>query len=113
MIIELSWVWGNRHLEGTNKTLCASGARRKEQCPHKTLSQTYECVGVSGGGLGQQFGLRPNNREGTEPHTSTENWIKDLLSMPPPSRTKPTFPSFSHQEASISLLSLFIREQTE
>ena len=28
-----------------------------------------------------------NNREGTQPHPSTENWIKDLLSMAPPIRT--------------------------
>ena len=27
---ELTQDWGNRHLEGTNKTLCASGPRRKE-----------------------------------------------------------------------------------
>ena len=29
---------GNRLLEGTNKTLCTTGARRKEQWPHKRLS---------------------------------------------------------------------------
>ena len=29
------------------------------------------------------FGLRSNNREGTQSHPSTENWIKDLLSMAP------------------------------
>ena len=33
-----------------------------------------------------------NNREGTQPHPSTENWIKDLLSMAPPIRTRPSFP---------------------
>ena len=27
-----------------------------------------------------QMVLRPNYREGTEPHPSAENWIKDLLS---------------------------------
>ena len=32
---------------------------------------------VSGGSVGQHFGLRPNNREGTQPPPSTENWIKD------------------------------------
>ena len=36
--------------------------------------------------------LRSNNREGTQPHPSTENWIKDLLSMTPPIRTRPSFP---------------------
>ena len=35
-----------------------------------------------------QFVLRSNR----EPHPSTENWIKDLLSMAPPIRTRPRFP---------------------
>ena len=33
-----------------------------------------------------------NNREGTQPHTSTENWIKDVLNMAPHIRTRPNFP---------------------
>ena len=33
-----------------------------------------------------------NSREGTQPHPSTENWIKVLLSMAPPIRTRPSFP---------------------
>ena len=60
-----------------------------------------------------------NNREGTQLHPSTENWIKDLLSMAPPMRTRlflfsvsPSV-SLSHQEASISLLSFSIRRQTD
>ena len=32
-----------------------------------------------------------NDREGTQPHLSTENWIKDLLNMAPPI-TRPSFP---------------------
>ena len=36
-----------------------------------------------------------NNREGTQPYPSTENWIKDLLSMALPIRTRPSFPSVS------------------
>ena len=32
------------------------------------------------------------SREGTQLHPSTENWIKDLLSMAPPIRTRPSFP---------------------
>ena len=31
LITELTQDWGNRLWEGTNKTLCAPGARRKEQ----------------------------------------------------------------------------------
>ena len=58
--------------------------------------------------------LRSNNREGTQPHPPTENWIKDLLSMALPIRTRPSFfLSLAHQEASISLLSLSLGGQTE
>ena len=52
---------------------------------------------------------------GEEFYPSTENWIKDLLSMAPPIRARPDSPTVSpsHQEASTSLLSLSIRGQTE
>ena len=33
-----------------------------------------------------------NSREGTQLHPSTENWIKDLLSVALPIRTRPSFP---------------------
>ena len=33
-----------------------------------------------------------DNRKGTQLHPSTENWIKDLLSMALPTRTRPSFP---------------------
>ena len=36
-----------RCLEGSNKTLCTPGPRRKEQWPHKRLSQTYLWVSRS------------------------------------------------------------------
>ena len=36
--------------------------------------------------------LRSNNREGTQPCQSKENWIKDLMSMAPAIRTIPSFP---------------------
>jgi len=36
-----------------------------------------------------------NSREGTLLHPSIENWIKDLLSMIPPIRTRPSL-SLSH-----------------
>ena len=42
---ELTQDWGNRLLEGTNRTLCAPLPRRKEQRPHKRLTET--CPGVS------------------------------------------------------------------
>ena len=31
-------------------------------------------------------------QKGTQPHPSTENWIKDLLSIALPVRTRPSFP---------------------
>ena len=45
LITELTQDWGNRLLESTHRTLCALGPRRKEQWPHKRLSQT--CLWVS------------------------------------------------------------------
>ena len=55
------------------------------------------------------------NREGVQPYTSAENWIKDLLSLTLPTRADPVFPtaSPSHQEAYTSLLSSSIIGQTE
>ena len=56
-----------------------------------------------------QFGLRSSNREGTQPHLSIENWIKDLQSMALPIRTRPSFllsqslPSGSFQKPLILL----------
>ena len=47
LITELPQDWGNRLLEGTNKTLCAPGPRTKEQWPHKRLSQTCLWVAMS------------------------------------------------------------------
>ena len=55
-----------------------------------------------------------NSREGTRLHPSTENWIKDLLSMALPIRTRPSFPlNLSQQEASICFLFFSIRGQKE
>ena len=44
-LLELTQDWGNRLLECTDKTLHAPGPQRKEQGPHKGLTQT--CPGVS------------------------------------------------------------------
>ena len=38
MITEFPQDWGNRIVEGINKTFCTPGAKRKEQCPQKTES---------------------------------------------------------------------------
>ena len=54
------------------------------------------------------------NREGKQPHPSTEHWIKDLLSKAPPIRTRSSFPlSQSLPLGSLSLLSFSIRGQTD
>ena len=112
----------------TNKTLCTSGLRKKEQWPHKRLSlwvssslrqrrgSTVACCEVSGteynspGSLGacwhNSFWRRTaiaaitptivwpqaKLQGGEESYPSTENWIKDLLSMAPPIRARPRFP---------------------
>ena len=62
-----------------------------------------------------KFGLRSNNREGTQPRPSTENWIKNLLSMVRLIRTRSSFRlSQSIPWGSfLSLLSFSIRGQTE
>ena len=39
-----------------------------------------------------QFDLRPNYREGTQPHLSGENCIKDLLSIAPSTTARPFTP---------------------
>ena len=36
--------------------------------------------------------MRPNYREGIQPHPSIENWIKDLLSKALPIRPRPRLP---------------------
>ena len=121
---ELTQDWGNRLLEGTDKTLCTPRPRRKKQWPHKRLTQTCSlvfrslwwrhgsvvaccraggidcgsaCRGPFEGGhhylLYLHHSLVPgHNREGTQPRPSTENWMKDLLSMALPIRTWPSCP---------------------
>ena len=120
MIRELTQDWGNRLLEKTAVTpqetdpdlpvsVQESPQRRGSAVTTAGSGALREavCMGPSKGGghylLYLQFGLRSNNREGTQPHPSVENWIKDLLSMAPSIRTRP---SFLHQEVPINLLSL-------
>ena len=56
MITELTQDWGNRLLEGTNKTLDAPGPRKKEQGPMRDSPRlARECPGVSGGGVGRRW----------------------------------------------------------
>ena len=111
-------------LEGTSKTLCAPGSRRKEQWPHKRLTQTclwasrslwqrhgsaVPCCRVRGNEWGSactgplkevtiifitttMFWSQVKQQGGNTAPPITENWIKDLLSMALPIRTRPNFP---------------------
>ena len=125
MIIDIPQDRGNRLLEGTNKALCSPGPSRREQWPHRRLTDlpgsiweplAEVWVGSQGHGLQQSWQLwhagtshfemaitavtptivwpQVSYREGTEPHPSAENLIKDLLSIPPPPhiRTRPSLP---------------------
>ena len=111
---------GNRLLEGTNKILCTPGPRRKEQWPHKRLTQTcpwvsrslqwrrgsvVACCRVGGtecsmrhfnGGRHYLYYFHHSLASGqiTGREYSPAHWqkIKDLLSMAPPIRTRPSFP---------------------
>ena len=74
------------------------------------------CAGPSEGGLHYLHHLHHSLASGQatgreQLHPSTENWIRDLLSMARPSEQDPVSlsVSLSHQEASITLLSLSIR----
>ena len=51
--------------------------------------------------IGHQGSTQVNKREGAQLHPSTKNWIKDLLSMALPTRTRPSFP-LSHSLPSVS-----------
>ena len=121
--LEVLWVRTCTYHFGINHQTepCAQGPRRKEQWPHRRLTQT--CPGVSrslwrrcgsvvaccrvwatacssacmgpfegGGRYLQYLHHGSKNREGTQSRPSTENWIKDLLSLAPPIRTRPSFP---------------------
>ena len=101
LVTELTQDWGNRLMEHTNKILWALGHRRNEERSHKRLSQT--CLEVSRSlwwrrgpswevrhaGIsppGGAFSISPttvwpNYREGTQPYSLAENWIKGLLNM--------------------------------
>ena len=122
--------------------LCIQGERSSD--PTRDWPRlACKCTGVSSGGLGQRWPAagvtecgsacmgpfegvphifiaftivwpQVKIREGTQPHPSTENWIKDLLSMATPVRTRVSHSvSFSHQEASTNLLPFSIRGQTD
>ena len=147
--LELTQDWVNRLLEGTNKTLCAPGPRRKEQWPHKRLTHSLacECPGVSSGGMGRQWPAAgsgalnagvcawnllkevtiifitptmvwPQGQTTGREHSPTlqqKIGLKIYWAQPQPTEQGPVSPSItlSHQEASISLLSVSIRGQTD
>ena len=67
LITKLPKDWGNRLLEGTNRTLCTKGPRKKEQWPHKRLSRTCQYKSF------WRRLLRPNYMEWTQTHPSAKN----------------------------------------
>ena len=51
---ELTQDWGNRLLEGTNKTLCTQDPGERSSDPHERLTQTCrECPGAFNRSVGQ------------------------------------------------------------
>ena len=73
--VESGWLWGRGTAYNSAGINPFEGGQHYHHYPYHSL-----------------FGLRPNNREGTQDHPSTENSIKDVLSMTPPIRTRPRFP---------------------
>ena len=60
LITELPQNWRNRLLEGTNKTLCTPGHRKRSSDSTGDWARlACECLGVFDGGVGQQLGA-PN-----------------------------------------------------
>ena len=110
---------GNRLLEGTTKTCAHQDPGERSSDPKKTepglpgsvrespaevrvdngLLRVREpwCAGISPFEGGHHYPyLRPNYRDGTQPHPLAENWIKDLLSMALPTKSRP---SFTHSQS--------------
>ena len=78
LITELPQDWGNRLLEGTNKAMCPPGPRRKEQRPHKRLSQACVCPGVSGRGIRQQWPAMRSGARNTTVLQAAAWWHKSF-----------------------------------
>ena len=113
---------GKQTLRGQKQNLVQPGPRRKEWWPQKRLTQTCPWVSrslwgrhgltVAGWRVGgteclpgtfwrrlqlsslspPEFGLRSNNREGTQPRPSTENGLKIYWVWPRPSEQDPVSP---------------------
>ena len=67
---EVTRDWGNRLLEGTNRTSCAPGPRRKEQGPYKRLTRSaLGYPSVCGGGVGQQWPVAGSGALSASVHT--------------------------------------------
>ena len=104
---QCSWVWvnsGNWWWTGRPGVLQYMGLQRVRQdwgtelISNNRKVSHHKCLKITR--LVRRFLLRKRNislrfllnGEGTQLHPSTENWIKDLLSMSPPIRTRPSFP---------------------
>ena len=120
----------HRHLEDTNKTLCAPGSRRKEQWPHKRQYQTFlsgsrslwwrhglavVCSRVGDTGHGSAY---TGHFEGDTHylhclHHSVGSGQTPEWEHLPINRKLGKKEKKKNSEAAISLLSLYIRGQTE
>ena len=101
---------GNRLLEGTSKTLCGTGSRRKEQAwVNSGLPQGWNSDCNSSGSPGMLAyvlvkevtitSITPTivwPQTELQPHLLAENWIKDLIRMALPIRARP---SFTHRQS--------------
>ena len=96
----MGWLWPSAGLGALNEAVNAWGLLKEVTIIFITSTTDWPQVKQPGG---------------TQLCPLTENWTKDLPNTAPPIRTRPSFPSvsLSHQETSISLLSFFIREQTD
>ena len=84
-------------VQGTLKSLPQHHSSKASILQHSAffivqLSHPYMTTGKTIALTRGIFILRVDKRERTQPHPSTENWIKDLLSMALPIRTSPSFP---------------------
>ena len=98
-----------RQKHGSAGASCRVGGR-VQLCMHWSFEGSHHYLYYFHHGLASGQATGRNTAPPNKKH-----WIKDLLSIAPPIRTRPSFPSVRlfHQEASISLLSFSIRGQTD
>ena len=92
------WLWGKLSLALEGRVMLSQFSSVTQSCLTLCDPMDFSLLGSSVHGIFQTRVLEwaaisfSNSREGTQLHPSTENWIKDLLSMAPPIRTRSSFP---------------------